>query len=68
MKRNKDPQVAAWPVYQEIVNKAEGRPINMGKLERFAFYDRAKTAFAVIGSGDTTPYGNIIIKKGLVRD
>ncbi len=34
-------------------------------LERFAFYERAKKAFAVIMTGETVKYGNIIIKKGV---
>lgn len=34
-------------------------------LERFAFYDRAKSAFAVVMTGETAKYGNIILKKGV---
>ncbi len=33
--------------------------------ERFAFYDRARQAFAVVMTGDTAKYGNIILKKGV---
>ena len=36
-------------------------------VERFAFYERAKKAFAVVATGDTRKYGNIILKKGLVQ-
>ncbi len=36
------------------------------RLERFAFYERAKKAFAVVMTGETTKYGNIIIKKGVI--
>lgn len=35
-------------------------------IERFAFYERAKKAFAVVMSGTTAKYGNIILKKGVV--
>ena len=35
------------------------------RLERFAFYDRAKEAFAVVMTGETAKYGNIILKKGV---
>jgi len=35
------------------------------RLDRFAFYDRAKTAFAVVVTGETAKYGNIILKKGV---
>jgi L-fucose mutarotase len=34
-------------------------------LERFAFYERAKEAFAVVMTGDTAKYGNLILTKGV---
>lgn len=36
------------------------------RLERFAFYERARKAFAIVLSGETSKYGNIILKKGVV--
>ncbi|GAA0568131.1 L-fucose mutarotase [Rhizomicrobium electricum] len=36
-------------------------------IERFAFYDRTKSAFAVLMTGETAQYGNIILKKGVTR-
>jgi L-fucose mutarotase len=35
------------------------------RVERFAFYERAKKAFAVVMTGETAKYGNIILKKGV---
>ena len=35
------------------------------RVERFAFYERAKNAFAVVMTGETAKYGNIILKKGV---
>jgi L-fucose mutarotase len=35
-------------------------------IERFAFYERAKEAFAVIATGEEALYGNIILKKGVL--
>ena len=35
------------------------------RLDRFAFYDRARDAFAVVMTGETAKYGNIILKKGV---
>jgi L-fucose mutarotase len=35
------------------------------RVERFAFYERAKKAFAVVMTGETVKYGNIILKKGV---
>jgi len=35
------------------------------RMERYAFYERAKKAYAVVLSGETAKYGNIILKKGV---
>lgn len=35
------------------------------RIDRFAFYDRAKTAYAIVVSGETAKYGNVILKKGV---
>ncbi|MBK1879710.1 L-fucose mutarotase [Pelagicoccus mobilis] len=35
------------------------------RIERFAFYERAKNAYAVVMTGETAKYGNIILKKGV---
>lgn len=55
-----------WEVYKEIINKHE--PINnkIGNIERFAFYERAKSAYAVIATSEAALYANIILKKGVV--
>ncbi len=37
----------------------------MERLERFAFYERTKEAYAVVITGETAKYGNIILKKGV---
>ena len=36
-------------------------------LERYAFYDRARAAAAIVQTGETRLYGNIILKKGVIR-
>ncbi len=38
------------------------------RIDRFAFYDRAKSAYAVVMTGETAKYGNIILKKGVTGD
>ena len=35
------------------------------RIDRFAFYERARSAFAVVMSGETRKYGNLLIKKGV---
>ncbi|TXH90168.1 MAG: RbsD or FucU transport [Rhodoferax sp.] len=37
-------------------------------LERFAFYDRARDAFAVVLTGERQPFGNFILRKGVIGD
>jgi L-fucose mutarotase len=52
--------------FQNIITATADNPASLGKLERFAFYDRAKTAFAIIQTGETRLYGNIILSKGVI--
>ena len=57
------------PVQQEVqaeVDAAEGRSWPMGSVERFAFYERAKQAYAVIVTGERRFYGCFIFKKGVI--
>lgn len=60
-----DPTPVIWKEYSEIVNKHNGET-EISEIERFAFYDRAKTAYAVIATSETALYANIILKKGVV--
>ena len=58
-----DPAVAAS--YRKQIDKfAPGTP-PIVEIERFAFYDEARKAFAVVATGETAKYGNIILKKGV---
>ena len=51
---------------QAEIDAAEGRPWPMGSVERFAFYERAKQAYAVIVTGERRFYGCFIFKKGVI--
>lgn len=51
---------------QAVADSAEGRPVPMQALERFAFYAAARRAFAIIRTADSGPYGCFILKKGVV--
>lgn len=55
-----------WNEYEKIA-KAEDENVRIGNIDRFEFYDRAKTAFAVIATGEEAVYANIILKKGVVK-
>jgi len=50
--------------YVAAVAEATGR--KPGHIERFAFYERAKGAFAIVQTGETRKYGNIILQKGVI--
>jgi L-fucose mutarotase len=55
------------PVQQEVqvvVDAAEGRHFPLGSLERFAFYDAARTSYAVVQTGETRWWGDVLLKKG----
>ena len=49
-----------------IWGEYEGLCGNLTKMERFAFYERARNAYAVIQTGEERQYGNLILVKGVV--
>ena len=49
-----------WEEYRRILKESEE------KFEEFEFYERAKSAFAVIATGELALYANIILKKGVI--
>jgi L-fucose mutarotase len=51
---------------QREINAAQGRPLPMGSIERFAFYELAKKAYCVIQTGERRFYGCFILKKGVI--
>ncbi len=53
------------PAVEAKYRKALGYGGEIERMERYAFYERAKKAYAVIISGETAKYGNIILKKGV---
>lgn len=63
-----DPVVPTiWEEYKKIINKYEPENCKIEMIERFAFYERAKTAYAVVATGEEAIYANIILKKGVVK-
>ena len=55
-----------WAEYEGVLKNAEGDAVRMGHIERFAFYERAKKAYAVIATGEGALYANLILKKGVI--
>lgn len=62
-----DDPAAEPPVCAELRRLTEAEGFALARLERFAFYDRVRGAFAVVATGETRLYGNVILKKGVVR-
>ncbi|MGA2324103.1 MAG: RbsD/FucU domain-containing protein [Sedimentisphaerales bacterium] len=55
-----------WEQYRKII-KVSGEPSDDFELmEHFAFYERAKNAYAVVTTGESTQYANVILKKGCI--
>jgi L-fucose mutarotase len=55
-----------WEEYKKII-EASGEPFkNFEYIERFQFYEMAKKAYAVIATGESALYANMILKKGVV--
>ena len=57
-------EIPIWDEYKKILAAhTDAEPV---LVERYAFYERAKKAYAVVLTGETAKYGNVIIKKGVV--
>jgi len=52
--------------FREVIDRRWPGTPAIERIERFAFYERAKKAFAVLMTGETVKYGNIILKKGVI--
>jgi L-fucose mutarotase len=68
MEQSDAPEVLP-PVQQEVqavVDAAEGRSLPLGGVERFAFYDLAKQAYAVVATGERRFWGCFVLKKGVI--
>ncbi|MGC9349460.1 MAG: L-fucose mutarotase [Anaerolineae bacterium] len=51
--------------YRAVIDRYWPDTPPIARVERFAFYERARNAFAVVMTGETAKYGNIILKKGV---
>ncbi len=52
--------------FQKIVDKRAGFPVKIARIERYGFYERAKTCFAVVATADRRFYANLILTKGVI--
>lgn len=56
-----------WDEYKKIIEKYEPAVKEFEMMDRFDFYERAKNAYAIVTTGETAQYANIILKKGVVK-
>jgi L-fucose mutarotase len=56
-----------WDTFKEIVARHDERgDLAIGEVERFAFYEATKTAYAIIATSEQALYANIMLQKGVV--
>lgn len=55
-----------WDEYRKIILESKESFKEFEYIERFAFYERAGNAYAVIATSESALYANIILKKGVV--
>ena len=62
-----DVETPIWDTYKDLVAKYDERGEKaFGTIERFAFYDEARKAYAIIATGEKALYANIMLQKGCV--
>lgn len=59
-----DPQVEAD--YMRVIHNSDPKVPAPTRIEKFAFYERSRNAFAVLMTGETRLYGCLILKKGVI--
>jgi len=58
----------AYDLYRQALSEVTDNPDCIETVERFDFYDRAAKAVGIVITSDTIKAGNILLKKGVVRD
>lgn len=56
-----------WDEYRVILAQHEPGFVDFELVERFAFYERAKVAYAVLATSEAAQYANVILKKGVIK-
>lgn len=62
---NKDKIPEVQGLCQQVIDRHEPTPVKLVGIERHAFYERARQAFAVVATGEQRPYGCVMLKKGV---
>ncbi len=59
-------ETPVWETYRTIIDKEEQNFGGFEMIERFAFYERAEKAYAVVATGERSLYGNLLLIKGVI--
>lgn len=59
--------VPIFAEFRALLARHEAAACRLQGIERFAFYQRVRSAYAVVATGEKRLYGNIILKKGIIR-
>jgi len=62
-----DAELPIFTEIRELLKRYEPKVSRLEGIERFAFYERVQRAFTVIITGERRLYGNLLLKKGIVR-
>lgn len=61
-------QTPIWDEFNRIIEKYDDRGADaVGHLERFEFYDASKTCYAIVASGESAIYANVMLQKGVIK-
>lgn len=59
-------ETPVWESYRQIVERHSPDAAGFEQIERFAFYERARRAYAIVSTGEKALYANLILKKGVI--
>jgi len=62
-----DQELPIFAEFRNLITRHAGGHMRLAALERFAFYERTRQAFRVVATGENRLYGNILLKKGIIR-
>jgi len=55
-----------WANFEAICKQSDPAFKRFGTLERYAFYERSRKAYAIVATGEKALYANVLLKKGVV--
>lgn len=60
-------QPEIWGRYRQVLAESGESRSDIKSLERFAFYEQASKAYAIVATGETAIYANLILRKGVIK-